>query len=258
MLCNRQTDNQHNVPVIVKETTSLGKLLIKPVAKQEAKRIIIENHYSHKWNEGGFGKHNFGIFHAEDPDRCLGVAVYGYMKNPNAKVFTHPNPKAWMCELNRMWIDDTLGHNAESILIAASIKLLRKEDPNIVAVQSFADGRLGCGTIYKAANFRYFGMHHTKFLRNKRTGEVIHGQNATNTTSPSAYLRSNIAWLIGDFETLQVKTYRYIYPLCKHFRFVSAEKPYPQYDKGVNLIEWNRDKQKIKSNIIMLLDRFAA
>ena len=27
-------------------------------------------------------------------DRCLGVAVYGYMKNPKARLFTHPNPKA--------------------------------------------------------------------------------------------------------------------------------------------------------------------
>lgn len=92
-----------------------------------------------------------------------------------------------------MWIDDTLGHNAESGLIAASIKLLRRSDPNIVAVQSFTDGRLGCGTIYKASNFKYFGLHYTKFLRDKRTGEIIHQQIATNTTSPSAYLRANIA-----------------------------------------------------------------
>ena len=259
MSCKKQPQNQPiDELVIVKETSSLGKLLIKSVPKEEAKRMIVENHYSHKWNEGGFGKYNFGVFRAEEPDKCLGVAVYGYMKNPRAKIFTHPNPKAWMCELNRMWIDDTLGHNAESVLIAASIKLLRRSDPNIVAVQSFADGRLGCGTIYKASNFKYFGLHYTKFLRNKRTGEIIHQQIATNTTSPSAYLRANIAYLIGDLEILQVKTYRYIYPLCKHFRFITAEKPYPQYDKGIDLVEWNRDKRKIKDNIVTLLDKVAA
>ena len=128
---------------VYKDTSSLGRLLIKPVDKPLAKEMIVKNHYSHKWNDGGFGVYNFGIFHAAEPDRCLGVAVYGYMKNPAARIFTHPNPKAWMCELNRMWIDDELGHNAESILIAASIKLLRRLDPNLVAVQSFADGRLG-------------------------------------------------------------------------------------------------------------------
>ena len=44
-----------------------------------------------------FGKYNFRIFRAEEPDKCLGVAVYGYRKNPKAKIFTHPNPRAWMC-----------------------------------------------------------------------------------------------------------------------------------------------------------------
>ena len=228
MTCKKQAEAQ---PIdglaIVKETSTLGKLIIKGVPKEEAKRMIVENHYSHKWNEGGFGKYNFGVFRAEEPDKCLGVAVYGYMKNPAAKIFTHPNPKAWVCELNRMWIDDTLGKNAESVLIAASLKLLRKADPNIVAVQSFADGRLGCGTIYKASNFRYYGF-------------------------------SNIAYLIGDLEVLQIKTYRYIYPLCKHFRFIKPEKPYPQYEKGIEPVEWNRDKRKIKENIIMLLDKVAA
>lgn len=180
------------------------------------------------------------------------MGIFGF------KSRTHPNPKAWVCELNRMWIDDTLGKNAESVLIAASLKLLRKADPNIVAVQSFADGRLGCGTIYKASNFRYYGFHYTRFLRNKRTEEIIHEQNLTDTTSLSTYLRSNIAYLIGDLEVLQIKTYRYIYPLCKHFRFIKPEKPYPQYEKGIEPVEWNRDKRKIKENIIMLLDKVAA
>ncbi|WP_304815779.1 hypothetical protein [uncultured Alistipes sp.] len=251
-------DNSAESMQVLKETSALGRLIIKPVDKALAKDLIVTNHYSHKWNEGGFGKYNFGVFRAEEPDKCLGVAVYGYMKNPTAKIFTHPNPKAWVCELNRMWIDDTLGKNAESVLIAASLKLLRKADPNIVAVQSFADGRLGCGTIYKASNFRYYGFHYTRFLRNKRTGEMIHEQILTTTTSPTGYLRSNIAYLIGDLEVLQVKTYRYIYPLCKRFRFNGPEKPYPQYEKGIDPVEWNRDKRKIKENIITLLDKVAA
>lgn len=244
--------------MIVKETSSLGKLIIKGVPKEKAKCMIVENHYSHKWCDGGFGKYNFGIFRAEEPDKCLGVAVYGYMKNPKAKIFTHSNPQAWMCELNRMWIDDALGKNAESVLIAASLKLLRKADPNIVAVQSFADGRLGCGTIYKASNFRYYGFHYTRFLRNKRTGEMTHEQILTTTTSATGYLRSNIAYLIGDLEVLRVKTYRYIYPFCKHFRFVGSEKPYPPYEKGIDPVEWKRDTTKIKQNIVALLDKVAA
>jgi hypothetical protein len=241
--------------MIRKQTKNLGTLIIKPVEKALAREIIIKNHYSHKWNDGGFGKYNFGIFREENPDECLGVAVYGYMKNPNAKIFAHPNPDAWMCELNRMWICDTLGRNAETVLIGASLKLLRRADKNIVAVQSFADGRLGCGTIYKAANFRYYGFHHTRFLKNIRSGEMVHEQILTNTTSPAGYIRSNVGYLLKDFEIYIVRTYRYIYPFCKHFRFKTKELPYPEYNKGMDRCEWKRDAIVIKRRIKQLLDK---
>lgn len=232
-----------------------GSLLIRPVSKALAKEMIIKNHYSHKWNDGIFGLYNFGIFRSDEPDKCLGVAVYGYMKIPKAQIFTHPNPKAWISELNRMWIDDFLGKNAETILIGASLKLLAKADPNIVAVQSFADGRLGCGTIYKAANFRYFGYHNSIFLRNARNGEVTHQQILTNTTSASGYLRSNMAYLLGDLVPFSVKTYRYVYPLSPHSRSKFKEKPYPAYEKGETPTEWQRDRKVIKERIVKLLDR---
>lgn len=241
--------------MIRKETKNLGVLLIKPVEKALAKEMIIKNHYSHKWNEGGFGKYNYGIFREENPDVCLGVAVYGYMKNCKAKIFTHPNPNAWMCELNRMWIDDCLGRNAETVLIGASLKLLQKADKNIVAVQSFADGRLGCGTIYKAANFKYYGFHLTRFLENVRNGEMVHEQIFTNITSPSGYIRSNVGFLLKDYKVYTVRTYRYIYPFCKHFKFKSSELPYPVYNKGINLCEWERDRELIKRRVVQLLDK---
>ena len=240
--------------MIRKETKNLGNILIKPVEKELAREMIIKHHYSHKWNTG-FGKYSFGIFKEEQPDECLGVAAYGYMKNCKAKIFTHPNPQAWMCELNRMWISDVLGHNAETLLIGASLKLLKKADPNIVAVQSFADGRLGCGTIYKAANFKYYGYHYTRFLENTRTDEFVHEQIFTNSTCTSGYLRANICYLIGDFKVWQVKTYRYIYPLDKYFKFKTPEKSYPVYEKGMNQIEWVRDTTAIKTKINYLLNK---
>ncbi|MGV4459868.1 Mom family adenine methylcarbamoylation protein, partial [Ornithobacterium rhinotracheale] len=92
---------------------------------------------------------NYGIFRegAESENECLGVAVYGYMMHPKAKHFTHPNAKAILLELNRMWFSDELGKNAETILIIRSLNLLKLDCTNCVEVQSLADGRLGCGTI---------------------------------------------------------------------------------------------------------------
>ncbi|MCC2598056.1 hypothetical protein [Sphingobacterium sp. FBM7-1] len=239
---------------IVKKTSGLGELVIKPIEKRIAKELIVKNHYSHKWNDGGFGKYNFGIFKSSDEENCLGVAVYGYLKNPNARLFEHPNEKAWMSELNRMWISDELGKNAETVLIGASLKLIKKMDKDVVAVQSFADGRLGCGTIYKASNFKYFGYHNTLFLRNKRTGEVVHQQIFTNSTSTTGYLRANISYLLGDFETFSVKTYRYIYPLCKHFKFIkSKEQTYPEYEKGETPTQWVRNTTLIKDRCVKMV-----
>ncbi len=238
------------------KTKNLGNLVIKLISKQKAKELIVNNHYSKKWNNPSFGLYNFGIFDADNTQEqeCLGVASYGYMKNVNAKIFSHPNPKAWMIELNRMWISDKLGKNAESLLIAHSLKALKKIDKNIVAVQSFADGRLGCGTIYKASNFKYFGKHQTIFLKNRLTGEITHQQNLTNSTSKNRYIRDNIAYLLGDFETFKVDTYRYIFPLCKRFKFKDSEKPYPPYNKGQIDFDWKRDRQVIKEKLISFIN----
>lgn len=230
---------------VIKHTKTLGTLTIKEIDKNTAKDIIIKNHYSHKWNTP-FGKYNFGVFR---DNILLGVAVYGYMMNPKAKIFSSNNPNGWMIELNRMWIDDQLGHNAETVLIGASLKLLKKLDPNIVAVQSFVDGRLGCGTIYKASNFKYFGYTESVFWENTRTGEIVHNSPLTNTTCKSGYIRHNESYLKGDLKPFKVKTYRYIYPFDKSFKFKTPEKQYPLYDKGLTYITVTRDTEKIKQNI---------
>jgi len=185
----------------------------------------------------------------------LGVAVYGYMMHPKARHFTHPNPDAMMLELNRMWISDKLGKNSESILISRSLKLLKEANSNVVAVQSFADGRLGCGTIYKASNFRYFGRHKTTFLRNKRSGEISHEMNLTRMDSKSIYLRNNIAYLIGDLEAFKVNTYRYIFPLCKHFKSTHKEQPYPEYQKGMEPVKLKRNEKLIKERLHKFIDQ---
>lgn len=238
--------------VLIK-TKNLGDLVIRLVTKEVARDLIINNHYSRKWNNAGFGLYNFGFFRP-DSDVCIGVAVYGYMMHPKAKLFTHPNPDALMLELNRMWISDELGKNAESLLIAHSLKQLPKLDKNIVAVQSFADGRLGCGTIYKASNFKYYGSHETVFAENKRTGEVNHTMNLSRMDSKSIYLRNNIAFMLGDLKFFKVDTYRYIYPLCRHFQCKFKQQPYPPYKRGVTAIEMDKNRALIKERLIRFIN----
>lgn len=238
---------------LIFKTKNLGELEIRQVSKEVAREIIINNHYSHKWNNSGFGLYNFGFFRPGD-DKCIGVAVYGYTMHPKARLFTHPNKDAIMLELNRMWVSDELGKNAESLLIAHSLKQLPKLNKNIVAVQSFADGRLGCGTIYKASNFKYYGSHETVFAENKRTGEINHQMNTTRMDSKSIYIRNNVAFLLGDLTFFKVDTYRYIFPLCKHFQSKFKQQPYPPYKKGMTMITVERDKQLIKQRLINFIN----
>lgn len=234
-------------------TKNLGELEIRLVPKAVAKELITNNHYSKKWNNAGFGLYNFGFFRPGS-DECIGVAVYGYMMHPKARMFTHPNPDSIMLELNRMWISDELGKNAESLLIAHSLKQLPKLDKNIVAVQSFADGRLGCGTIYKASNFKYYGSHETIFAENKRTGEINHQMNMTRMDSKSIYIRNNVALLLGDMQFFKVDTYRYIFPLCKRFKSNLKQKPYPPYKKGSMLITMDKNKALIKERLLNFIN----
>ncbi|MDE6672839.1 MAG: hypothetical protein K2K16_11700 [Ruminococcus sp.] len=214
---------------IIKYTKSLGTLVIRPVEKILAKSIIVENHYSHKWNDS-FGIINFGIFR-ENSDKCLGVAVFGRMMNSHSyKSISNDLEKDSIVELNRLWVDDCLGHNAESLFIGACFRIIRSEYPHIKAVQSFADGRLGCGTIYKATNFKYFGFHKTKFYENKITGEITH-EVLMNNANHIGIVRMNRQWCEGILKSFVVNTYRYIYPL-KKIRFKLKEKDYPEYSIG--------------------------
>ena len=78
MTCKKQAEAQ---PIdglaIVKETSTLGKLIIKGVPKEEAKRMIVENHYSHKWNEGGFGKYNSECSGRKNPTNASALPFTG-------------------------------------------------------------------------------------------------------------------------------------------------------------------------------------
>lgn len=106
----------------------------------------------------------------------------------------------------------------------------------------------------KASNFKYFGKHQTIFLKNKRTGEITHQQNLTDSTSRSAFIRENIAYLLGDFEMFKVDTYRYIFPLCKKFQFNKPQQKYPPYNKGQIPYKWVRNRKLIKEQLIAFIN----
>ena len=199
------------------------------MSKDEAKELIVREHYSHKWGST-FGLYNYGI---RLDGKLLGVASYGHLMNPQSFGSVADLNAEQVTELNRLWIDDSLGRNAETWLMAEAHKRLLRDTP-VRLVQSFADGRLGVGTIYQAANFGYYGHSTTRFHRNVVDGQSYHDTPFSNTAAAGIYLR-NAMHARGELETFTVNTYRYIKPLTKaaRRRIKLKEKPYPKQREGI-------------------------
>lgn len=232
---------------VIKNSKNMGELVMKEVDYGSAKEMIIKNHYSKKWNTS-FGKINIGIFR---DDKFLGVAVFGNLMNPNSYKNISDYGKGSVIELNRLWIDDELGHNAETILLGACWKIIKSEYPEIRFVQSFADGRLGCGTIYKASNFKYFGYETSLFFEDVDSGEVFHKVPLENTKRPYGMLIKNARYLNDKLNPFLVKTYKYIYPLYKKDKIKLTEVEYPKYDKGIIEIEYEHSLSLLTRLMIM-------
>ena len=199
------------------------------MSKGEAKELIVREHYSHKWHTT-FGLHNYGI---RLDGELLGVAAYGHLKNTKSFKAIADLEAGQVIELNRLWVDDRLGKNVETWLMAEAHKRLLRDTP-VRLVQSFADGRLGVGTIYQAASFGYYGRSKSLFHKNTVDKEVYHITPFKNTENRGIYLR-NAMHARGELETFTVNTYRYLKPLTKaaRRRIKLKEKPYPKQREGI-------------------------
>jgi len=129
---------------------------IQEVDRDKANKMIIENHYSHKYYPATYI--HLGVFMNGS---MVGVLQYGYAMNPasQSSVVSETEMDEYL-ELNRMWLDDVAPRNSESMAISYTIKYIKKRFPKIKWIQSFADERCGkFGIVYQAANFKYFGEH---------------------------------------------------------------------------------------------------
>lgn len=188
-----------------------GDLELKKIDKSICNQIIIDNHYSHKTATDAHTRLHLGIFFR---GRLLGAMQYGYAMNPqscgNIVGGTKVNE---YYELNRLWISDELGKNTESQIISMSFKLIKEINPKIKWIQSFADGRVGVGTIYQACNFLYCGSHNLVFYK---LGDEIHHRG--KFTHPKRSFGRLYRQCRGNLEKVEYPQYRYIYFLHKKER----------------------------------------
>ena len=126
------------------------EIIVKVIPSKIANEFVKKNHYSGKVVQNS--SLHFGCFL---DSKLHGVMSYGSPLDKR-KVLPMVEGTGWneMLELNRMAFDSYLPKYSESRCISVSIKLIKKNAPQIKWVLSFADStQCGDGTIYRASGF---------------------------------------------------------------------------------------------------------
>lgn len=142
-----------------------SRVILREVSKKTAKSMIIKNHYSHKWT---LCRIAYGIFYKTDIDskffdekkqKLVGVIVYAQPVGRSAAQSISDSVKInEVFELTRLWIEDGYGKNIESYCISQSLKMVKRDFPQLKCIVSYADGEQNHrGIIYQASGFYYQG-----------------------------------------------------------------------------------------------------
>ena len=134
---------------------------VLPTNRQEAEPFVMK-HYLEKFPAAI--KRIYGVYRRVETGRqMVGVIIYGVPFMTAAK-FLEPEVKHnETLELKRLFIDDLGIKNLESFVIGQSLKMLKRDEPSIKVVITFADDTQGHkGVIYQATNAIYLGSGNGK------------------------------------------------------------------------------------------------
>lgn len=206
------------------------EILVKVIPAKIANEFVKLNHYSGKVVPNS--TLHFGCFL---DGKLHGVMSYGPSINKKGTINLVENT-GWneFIELNRMAFDEYLPKYSESRCIAISIKLIKKNAPQIKWIISFADGtQCGDGTIYRASGFKLVGIVENTALRiNPATGEAIHVIQAHHLKISTEFRK----W--QPFEGKQLK---YVYLIDKNCKLTVPELPFSKIDElGAGMYKGNK------------------
>lgn len=146
-----------------KEYCDVSRISVNQIAKSIAEDMIVKYHYTHAWTSC---RYSLGIYYRMDEmgalgnyDKLIGCAIYGFPVGARASTSVCEGlSKDNILELTRLYVEDGYGSNLESNALSKTFDWLRKNDPQIKVLLSYADNGQGhLGGIYKATNWRYEG-----------------------------------------------------------------------------------------------------
>ena len=152
------------------------EIIVKVIPSKIANDFVKQHHYSGKIVS--LSQLHFGCFL---DNKLHGVMSYGPpMDKRNVISLVNSGVieinKRWneMLELNRMAFDDYLPKNSESRCISISIKLIKKNAPQIKWILSYSDAtQCGDGTIYRASGFKLTQINKNSTIYKLATGEIV-------------------------------------------------------------------------------------
>jgi hypothetical protein len=186
------------------------EIIVKVIPSKIANEFVKLNHYSGKVVPNS--TLHFGCFL---DNKLHGVMQYGspFMKT---KVLSMVNDTGWneMLELNRMAFDNYLPKYSESRCIAISIRLIKKNAPQIKWILSFADGtQCGDGTIYRASGFVLTSIKQNNSIIKLPNGNIV--ASMTYTKGKNILKQGGRAGIPKGSEKLKGNMLRYIYLIDK-------------------------------------------
>jgi len=202
------------------------EIIVKVIPSKIANEFVRKNHYSGKVVPNS--NLHFGCFL---DNQLHGVMQYGspFMKTKVLPLVENTN---WneMLELNRMAFDNYLPKYSESRCIAISIKLIKKNAPQIKWILSFADGtQCGDGTIYRASGFVLTSLKENNSIIKLSNGDIV--ASMTYTKGKNILKQGGRAGIPKDAEKLNGNMFRYIYLIEKTCKITVPILPFSEIDK---------------------------
>ena len=215
------------------------EIIVKVILSKVANEFVKKHHYSGK--VVNMSNLHFGCFL---DNKLHGVMSYGPPMDkrnvlPLVDTGSDSINKKWneMLELNRMAFDDYLPKYSESRCIAISIRLIKKNAPQIKWILSYSDAtQCGDGTIYRASGFKLTQINKNGTIYKLADGNIVakRGDSKYNFKGATA---------LKGFQN------RYIYLIDKNCKINSDIIPFTEID--------NQGAGMYKGKKITLQDRRA-
>jgi hypothetical protein len=195
--------------------------------------MVLKNHYMKTFPSGA--KVFFGVLH-EGISGAVGVAVFGSSSGTLSKIklFKGMVKENEIIEMQRLWISDLMGQNAESKVLALLMKAFKEKAPQLKVVWTYAGGcKNDCGIVYQSSGFCFVGSEPCDDFYLTEKGEYKNIINALRFgKGQKGENKDQIALrLYGPGAFIKSQRHYYFYPLEKKIRRKMQDqlKPFPKY-----------------------------